>query len=344
MAMEILAQAEVDDVCDAGADIVCDWVLDVTGSEQLAEAADWFVERPLKILFLFLVAFVVNRLVRRAIRRGVARMVADREDERVAREEQEVGADLGEKAAFKSGQLLAHADRSKQRAETLGSVFESTASVVIYSIAVLMALSEFDINLGPLIAGAGIAGIALGFGAQAIVRDFLAGTFMLIEDQYGVGDVVDLGDATGVVEEVSLRTTRIRDVEGTVWYFPNGEVLRVGNKSQQWARSVLDIEVAYETDIDHARRVILEAAASVWRDQLEKATILEEPEIWGIERFGENAVAIRLVVKTEPGEQWAASREIRQRLKKAFDAEGIVIPFPQRVVWQASGEPAPAAG
>lgn len=348
MAKEILAQAEVDDVCDAGSDIICDWVLDVTDSEQLAEATDWFVERPLKILFLFLVAFVVNRLVRRAIRRGVARMVADREEERVAHEEQDVGAgrfgDPGEKATFKSGQLLARADRSKQRAETLGSVFESTASVVIYSIAALMALSEFDINLGPLIAGAGIAGIALGFGAQAIVRDFLAGTFMLIEDQYGVGDVVDLGDATGVVEEVSLRTTRIRDVEGTVWYFPNGEVLRVGNKSQQWARSVLDIEVAYDTDIDHAKRVILEAAAAVWRDQPENATILEEPEIWGVERFGESAVAIRLVVKTEPGEQWAASREIRQRLKKAFDAEGIVIPFPQRVVWQASAERAPTAG
>lgn len=345
MATQILAQQE--DVCDSGLDILCDWVLDVTGSEQIAEAADWFVERPLKILLLFVAAYVLNWLVRRAIRKSVKRMVADREVKRIARESEEVGdgrfAEDDEKAARKARQLAARADRSKQRAQTLGTVLESTASVVIYAIAALIALSEFEINLGPLIAGAGVVGIALGFGAQAIVRDFLAGIFIIVEDQYGVGDVVDLGDASGVVEEISLRITQLRDVEGTVWYVPNGEVRRVANKSQLWARAVLDIEVAYDTDIDHARRVIMDAAASVWRDQLENATILEEPEIWGVERFGESAVAIRLVVKTEPGEQWAASREIRQRVKAAFDAEGITIPFPQRVVWQAHEEPAPTA-
>jgi small-conductance mechanosensitive channel len=126
-----------------------------------------------------------------------------------------------------------------------------------------------------------------------------------------------------------------------VWHFPNGEIRRVANKSQLWARSVLDIEVAYDTDLAHAKDVIQQTADSVWHDRLEHATILEGPEIWGVERFGESAVAIRLVVKTEPGEQWAASREIRERIKTAFDAEGIVIPFPQQVVWHAAAEPAP---
>jgi len=205
--------------------------------------------------------------------------------------------------------------------------------------AALISLGEFDINLGPLIAGAGVIGIALGFGAQTVVRDFLAGIFMIIEDQYGVGDFVDLGDAEGIVEAISLRTTQLRDVEGSVWYVPNGEVRRVANKSQLWARAVLDVNVAYDTDVDHATRVIKEAASTVWRDGLEIATILEEPEIWGIQRLGESAVTIRLVVKTEPGEQWAAKREIRRRIKKAFDKEGIVIPFPQRVVWHATAEP-----
>jgi small conductance mechanosensitive channel len=199
-----------------------------------------------------------------------------------------------------------------------------------------MALGEFDINLGPLIAGAGIAGIALGFGAQSIVQDFLAGFFMLIEDQYAVGDIVDVGEASGVVEGMGLRTTRLRDVNGTLWYVPNGQIQRVANKSQQWARAVLDIEVAYDTDIELAKRVIKETADSVWNDHLPKATIIEEPEIWGVEMFGESAIAIRLVVKTEPGEQFSTAREIRGRLIVAFTREGIEIPFPQRVIWTRS--------
>ena len=134
-------------------------------------------------------------------------------------------------------------------------MLRSVAALVIYGLAAFIALGEFDINLGPLIAGAGIAGIALGFGAQTLVRDFLSGIFMLVEDQYGVGDIVDLGDASGVVEEIRLRTTRLRDVHGVVWFIPNGEIRRVANKSQQWARAVLDVEVAYDTDLAHRRSV-----------------------------------------------------------------------------------------
>ncbi len=327
----------ITDVCGGGSDFVCDWIYDVTGNETLAEALDWMVERPLKGAAILLIAFVLNRFVRRAIDRGEDRMVRDRERKLRERQEKEVDdgrfESMEEKARAKAAELTQATEQAKQRAKTLGSVLRSTSTALIYTTAVLMSLGEFDVNLGPLIAGAGIAGIALGFGAQSIVRDFLAGFFMLVEDQYAVGDVIDVGEASGIVEAISLRTTQIRDVNGTLWYFPNGEIHRVANKSQQWARVVLDIEVAYDTDIAHASKVIKEVADAIWQEHLPHATIIEEPEIWGVEAFGESAIAIRLVTKTEPGEQFATAREIRSRLVVAFDREGIEIPFPQRVIW-----------
>jgi small conductance mechanosensitive channel len=228
--------------------------------------------------------------------------------------------------------------RAQQRARTLGAVLRSVTAIVIFTIAGLMVMGEFDINLGPLIASAGIAGVAIGFGAQSLVKDFLSGIFILIEDQYGVGDIVDVGEAAGVVEQVNLRTTRLRDVNGTLWHVPNGEIRRVGNKSQDWARTVLDVEVAYDTDVGHATEVIKRVADSVWEDDLPEATVLEEPEIWGVEMFGENAIVIRLAMKTEPAEQFTVARMVRGRLKEAFDREGIEIPFPQRTIW-VKGQP-----
>ena len=331
------------EVCVGGNDLICDWVYDMTGNETVAEAVDWFVERPLKVLLIIVVALILNRVARNAIDRAEKRMIRDRErrlGERQAAEVDDGRFEDQEYRAIKKAQELALAtEQAKQRAMTLGSVLRSTATTVIFTLAILMALGEFDVNLGPLIAGAGIAGIALGFGAQSIVKDFLSGFFMLVEDQFSVGDVVDVGEASGVVEAITLRTTRIRDVSGTLWFIPNGEIHRVANKSQQWARAVLDIEVAYDTDISTASRVIKEVADSVWQEHLPKATIIEEPEIWGVERFGESAIAIRLVAKVEPGEQWATSRVIRQRLVEAFAREGIEIPFPQRVIWNRT-EPA----
>lgn len=325
------------DICDGGNDFICDWVYDLTGNETVAEALDRIVERPLKVLAILVVAWLLNRLVRRAIDRAEARMLSDRERKFLERREEEVEdgrfATLELKARQKALDLTQATEQAKQRAKTLGSILRSTATAVIYTTAILMALGEFDISLGPLIAGAGIAGIALGFGAQSIVKDFLSGFFMLVEDQYAVGDIVDVGEASGTVEAISLRTTQLRDVNGTLWYVPNGEIRRVANKSQQWARAVLDIEVAYDTDISKATRVIKEAADAVWAEHLANATIIEEPEIWGVERFGESAIVIRLVVKTEPGEQFMTGRVIRGRLVEAFDREGIEIPFPQRVIW-----------
>ena len=245
----------------------------------------------IRIILILVVAWLINRLARRLIR-----LYLDRLEQ-------------------KPGKI----DRTVTRQNTLGVVMRSTVTIVVYTVAFLLVMSEVDIDLGPLVASAGIAGVAIGFGAQSLVKDFLSGFFMLVEDQFGVGDVVDVGDAIGTVEAFNLRTTEIRDVNGTLWHVPNGEIRRVANKSQDWARAVIDVEVAYDTDINLAMKVIKEAADSVWEARLPHATIVEEPEIWGVENFGENAIAIRLVVKVEPGEQWSTAREVRRRLKLAFD-------------------------
>jgi len=200
-------------------------------------------------------------------------------------------------------------------------------------VALLMCLGEVGIDLAPLLAGAGVLGVAIGFGSQSLVRDFLSGMFILIEDQFGVGDIVDLGEASGTVEAVSLRTTRLRAVDGTVWHMPNGEITRVGNMSQHWSRALLDVEVAYDTDLEHARRVIKRVADELWR---EDTSVLDEPEMWGVEQLGASGIALRLVVKTTPSAQWKVSRELRERIKLAFDEEGIEIPFPQQMVWNRS--------
>ena len=228
--------------------------------------------------------------------------------------------------------------RAAARAETLGHVLRSISALAVWTIAAMTVLGEVGINLGPLVAGAGIAGVALGFGAQSLVKDFLAGIFILVEDQYGVGDIIDVGDisgapVSGVVESVSLRSTRLRSVNGTVWHVPNGTILRVGNMSQQWARALLDVVVGYGADIDRAQQVIKRVADEVWQDPAWSGQVLEEPEVWGIEDLGADGVTIRLVVKTQPAEQFNVLRELRGRIKSALDDAGVEIPFPQRTVW-----------
>ncbi|HSM02512.1 MAG TPA: mechanosensitive ion channel family protein [Acidimicrobiia bacterium] len=327
----------VQEACGDSPSVVCRWIYDLTDNANLANFADWFVARPLKVIMIFVLAYFVVRVIRRAIRRMIDRHIEERQREARERQELEIGdgrfANFIERAAKKGEFLRIQTERSSQRSMALAAVLRSFTSIVIYGLAIMIALGEFGVSLGPLIAGAGIVGVALGFGAQSLVKDFLSGIFMLIEDQYGVGDIVDVGEASGVVEAVNLRTTRLRDVNGTVWFVPNGEIRRVGNKSQQWARAVIDVGVAYDTDLARATEVIKEVIDSVWNDHLENATVLEEPEIWGIENFGDSEITIRAVLKVEPGEQWATAREVRKRLKMAFDRAGIEIPFPQRTIW-----------
>jgi moderate conductance mechanosensitive channel len=321
---------QLTDACGTDPGVLCRRVLDSTGDGTLAAAADFVVGKPLSILLILVVAAIANRLARRAIGRGLRRLASGGLRERIGAARRRTPMSMLD---TDTGEISV---RSTQRVEALSTVLRSLASFAIWTVAIFMVLGEFGINLGPLIAGAGIIGVALGFGSQSLVRDFLSGIFILVEDQYGVGDTVDLGDATGVVEVVSLRTTRVRSVDGTVWHVPNGAIARVGNKSQHWSRALLDIQVAYGTDIAHASEVIKGVADDVWRER--SGWVIEEPELWGVEELGPHGVAIRLVIKTQPSRQWDVSRVVRERLKQAFDAEGIEIPFPQQTVWHRRGE------
>lgn len=295
---------------------VCQQVYDATdGHEFLARTADFLLAKPFQIAVIVAIAWLANRLLRRAIERTTDRIGAG--ESMIAR--------------------LAHDDenafRAKARTQTIAQVLRSVCTAAVYGIGALLVLGELGINLGPLLAGAGIAGIALGFGAQSLVKDFLSGVFMIVEDQYGVGDIVDLGEANGTVEAVTLRSTRLRDVNGTVWHVPNGSIVRVANKSQQWARALIDVSVAYGTDVRHASDVIKAVADELASEPDWSSTVLETPEVWGVESLGADGIVIRLVVKTKPAEQWRVMRELRVRIKNAFDAEGIEIPFPQRTLW-----------
>jgi len=315
---------EVEQACGTDPSWACQRVLELTESEAWAQATD-LLNVPLRILVIFVLAWVANRLVRRAIHRFTDGIGNPEAQERIRRLKRRAPA-----AVVPAGSLSL---RSAARARTLAQVLQSIATIGIWTIALVMMLGELGVNLGPLIAGAGIAGVAIGFGAQSLVKDFLSGIFMLAEDQYGVGDIIDAGEASGTVEEVSLRTTRLRDVNGTVWHIPNGMIERVGNKSQQWARALLDVGIAYGADIDEAQSVIKQVADGLWREPEWSGKILDEPEVWGIEQLGPDAIVIRLVVKTQPSEQFAVTRELRRRLADAFYHEGIELPFPQRSVW-----------
>ena len=234
-------------------------------------------------------------------------------------------------------------ERRQQRAQTLGSVLRSIASFTVGAVAGAMLLSELGLDLTPVVASAGIVGVAVGFGAQNLVKDFLTGMFMLLEDQYGVGDVIDAGPATGTVESVTLRTTRLRDVAGTVWHIRNGEISRVGNKSQGWARALLDVPLALDTDVAAARALVLQVAEGVWNDPDFAGQVIEQPEVWGLEAIGADGLLLRVVVKTAPLDQWAVERELRERLIKAFAEHGIAIGVPQRAVRSVGSADAPAA-
>jgi len=315
-------------VCGEDPGFFCREVFDATEKRSLAEIADFMIGKPLTILAILAGAWIVNHLLKRSVKRTLRAMHSGVVRERIGAVRRRTPNALLETEVTSL--------RAEQRITALTSVLRSVLSFVVFLIAGFLIFGEVGLEIGPLLAGAGIIGVALGFGAQSLVKDFLSGLFILVEDQFGVGDIVDLDQETsGTVEAVSLRTTRLRAVDGTVWYVPNGEIRRVGNKSQHWSRALLDIDVAYETDIEHAKNVIKQVADGLWQ---ERDDIIEEPEVWGVETLGPNSVVIRLVVKTLPSDQYAVSRELRQRLKAEFDAEGIEFPSPQQMVWNRSLE------
>ena len=293
---------------------LCSTVYRITGDSHAADVAD-ALAKPIRIIVILLIAWIAVRITRVLTGRLVKHLSGGVEKL----------ASMRGGVAFVDTGPMPQARRT-QRAETIGAVLRSVVTIVIWSIAVLTILEILGINLAPLIAGAGIAGVALGFGAQSLVRDFLSGMFMLMEDQFGVGDVVDTGVATGTVEGVSLRTTRLRDIDGVVWHIPNGTIWRVGNKSQQWSRAVVDVPVTYEADTGVATDVIHGVADGLWHEPEYASVILAEPGVLGVESLAPGRVVIRVVVRTQPQQQWRVERELRVRIKAALDAAGIALP------------------
>lgn len=318
--------SNLDEACGTNPTWVCRHVYDWTGNQTLAGFAEWFVAKPLTILAIIVVAVLVIRILHWLIKRSMMRAFAGTGSKRLARLRERTPNVL-----LRSGEWDL---RSEARVYTLIAVFRSVASILVWFVAVVWILGVLQIDFGPLVAGAGIIGVALGFGAQNVVRDTLAGYFIVVEDQMGVGDVVDLGpDAKGTVERVTLRSTRVRDVQGTVWHVPNGQITRVGNKSQEWAQAVLDFEVDIETDYDTAHDLILARAEAMSAEPDWSSEILESPEVWGIESFTTDGYIIRLVVKTRPASQFGVMRELRRRLKAAFDEAGIKLPAARPELW-----------
>jgi small conductance mechanosensitive channel len=314
---------------------ICKATLDITGNQTVATAADVIIGKPLAILGLLLLGMVIRWVLHKLVDRVVAGAEGS-----VLPANRFTRAGRGGPQA--SARDMVTATRRVQRAKTMGDLLKSIITGILVAIFGTMMLSELGVNIAPIIASAGVIGLALGFGAQSLVKDFLSGIFMIFEDQYGVGDVVDVGEASGTIEAVSLRVTRLRDLNGTVWYVPNGEILRVGNMSQNWSRAVVDVSVAYGEDLAHVQRVLKDVAHDLWDDDEFKGIVIEEPEVTGVEALAPESVTLRVLLKTAPMEQWGVARELRQRVKARFDHEGIEIPLPQRVIWHREEKAAQA--
>ena len=286
-----------------------------TNNDFLARSADAIVSTSTSVAFIVLLGTLARFLIHRAINR----VVEGAANSRISRL-------IGRAPRLRADGNGPVTPRRAQRARTIGSVLRSISSAVILVIGSVMVLAEFGVALGPILASAGIVGVAVGFGAQNLVRDFLSGMFMLLEDQYGVGDIVDVGEASGVVEAVGLRITTLRDLSGTVWYVRNGEILRVGNKSQGYAVAVVDLPVAHTADIADAtamaERTAIERVAA--KDVAD--SVLEPPQMLGLDRLGPEGATLRLTVKVKAGDQWTVQRALNAAIADAFDDAGVPRP------------------
>jgi moderate conductance mechanosensitive channel len=222
---------------------------------------------------------------------------------------------------------------AEKRARTLGRIINSAAMVVVVGVGVMMILSEFGMNIMPIITGAGIVGLAVGFGAQNLVRDIISGFFLIFENQVRVGDVAVINGTGGLVEAINLRTMVLRDLQGVVHVFPNGEITQVSNMTKEWSRYVIDVGVAYKENVDHVMNVLEDIGQGLQADQKFKSFILEPLEILGVDDFGDSQVTIKVMIKTLPLKQWLVGRELRRRIKNTFDRKGIEIPFPHMSVY-----------
>ncbi|MFI0742201.1 mechanosensitive ion channel family protein [Streptomyces sp. NPDC021100] len=290
--------------------------------------ANWsvWISNGLRIVLIVTIAIVLRSLVRRGITKLIARM---------NRTAQAMDNALGG--------ILVNAERRRQRSEAIGSVLRSVASFLIMGTAALTVLSVLKINLAPLLASAGVAGVAIGFGARNLVTDFLSGVFMILEDQYGVGDEIDAGVATGTVVEVGLRVTKLRGANGAIWYVRNGEVKRIGNLSQGWAMAEVDVTLRYDEDLDRARQVIGEVGEEMSKTAPWDEKLWEPVEVMGLDSVSLDSVVVRVQAKAAPGEAAAVARELRWRIKRALDAAGIRMGPPPAVADAAADAADPTA-
>jgi small-conductance mechanosensitive channel len=296
-----------------------------------ASAARWFdavVTPAWQIALTIAIGMLTIALVRRFIARGVRQLV---DGAPVVRRHAGRLLARGRRGAVDGLDLspLAAARRT-QRTQTMGSALSSAATFLVGAVVVVVVLGLLGVNLGPLLASAGVAGVALGFGSRTLIQDFLAGISMLAEDQYGVGDVVDVGEASGVVEQVGLRVTQIRSLNGTLWYVRNGAMLRVGNFTHGWSRALVEVRVLADQDVPRVRELLLAAAADVGADPDLGAAVQGEGEVAGIEDLTADGAMLRLLVKTAPSRQWDVARAVRARIQVSLARESIELALPGR--------------
>ncbi|WP_299575958.1 mechanosensitive ion channel family protein [uncultured Williamsia sp.] len=283
----------------------------------------WLIETPIRIAVYLVVALLVRWVAHRMINRATRRPRGVRPESPKAVPALVRHLRDRTPAGLRDPTVV---ERRQQRAETIGSVLKSVVSVILLVWVVLSVFSVVGVNIAPFLASAGIIGLAIGFGAQNLVKDFVSGVFMLLEDQYGVGDVVDLGEATGEVETVGLRITTVRDIDGTLWYVRNGEIVRVGNMSQDHAVARIEIPVGHDADVARAQVVALSAAREAVRDAAVAADVLGAPQMLGVQDISATTVTLRMTVTTSPSAQWAVARRIREAVLLAFDEHQIARP------------------
>lgn len=296
---------------------------------------DFWLGAPLRIIMIVLIGLILHAMVRLVIRKVTSSIARGTQSRVVAASPKKRQGNR-----WKTDTTLSSA-RQSQRAKTVGSVLRSVASIVIWTVMIVMIIAELGFNIAPVIASAGVVGVALSFGAQSLVKDFLSGIFIVAEDQLGIGDWVDLGEASGEVEAVGLRTTQVRDLEGTLWHVRNGEILRVGNSSQGWARTVVDLPIPYDADIDEMADFLVEATSEALQKPGIKGNVTGKPEYLGVQSITGESVTLRLLVKTAPAAQFSVGRKLREELKKAMDARGIRMPHTNQSVFLTKEQSAP---
>ena len=333
------ASAEPDPLtrnCGQDPSIVCRTAWNLSHSDTVTRVAKVYLSGPvtvgLKIIFVLLLALLVRYFTHRLINRITAHAAGGTEPGAAQRH-----ALLPERGG----------ERRRQRSHALSSILKNASSIVIFGIAAITILGDLGVNLAPILASAGVLGVALGFGAQNLVGDFLAGISILLEDQYGVGDVITTSAASGTaasgtVEAVGLRVTRLRDVNGVVWHIRNGSLQQVGNQSQGWSRAVVDFPVPYSQDMSEVRDILTRVAVDMWQEPHWHGVILEEPKVWGVQSVSSSEAVWRLVAMTTPPRQYEVERELRERVKVELDARHIAT-APQVLTLAGPGLAATAA-